>query len=306
MRTVHTHASLQDFLSTPELQAGGHAIRLPGCSLDLLYESCEASDMLVVSFAAAASDRSRLTLPYFSGVPLLRRHPVNKLFISDPVFQLCQHINIGWYAGVPGQFGCSEISAVIRLVQQACGAQRLLFLGGSGGGFAALLHAGLLPNALALVWNPQTDIFRYDPGHLQKFLALCARLDPTGDYSPPKARETLQAQGIVTEVATLLAREQNPARIIYVQEESDWHAARHLEPFLAALQHEPGSRGPVNERLYVVSGSHGKGHGPPSREFLDAAVECVLQRPFAAFHDTGAQVQRLCREYEALATDCNA
>lgn len=289
---------MHSFATSSQLTGGRHSIKLGSSSLVLEFEKNASSDVLLVSFAAAASDRSRITLPYFSGIPMLGPYQINKLFLSDPAFQLSQTINLGWYAGIPGEFACQELLTLISSVLKASQSQKLYFIGGSGGGFAALLYASFFPEALAFVWNPQTDIFNYDPGHLQNYLQLCAKHDPEGLYDLENARETLHRHGIHSSVIERYANQGTTTRVIYLQEESDWHVEKHLHPFLEALDLALDRRGHVRDNLYLVSSNINKVHGALPRELLTEASKIILHHPPDEFARAGELLKEVCRKYE--------
>lgn len=80
-------------------------------------------------------------------------------------------VPLGWYAGN------EEIpdlqTQLVRLLERIsdCTGARLLIIGGSGGGYAAIqLGLSLRCRTSVLVWNPQTAIADYVPKFVTQYL----------------------------------------------------------------------------------------------------------------------------------------
>src|SRR5699024_565358 len=67
-----------------------------------------------------------------------------------------------WYAGNQQQPDLqTSLIKIISKLADDLRTERLVFFGGSGGGFAAMFFSYHFPGSLALVFNPQTKIANY-------------------------------------------------------------------------------------------------------------------------------------------------
>src|SRR5699024_7320320 len=88
----------------------------------------------------------------------------------DPTLHLNDQLSLTWYTGWRG-LNLYEILADWTVTAAAAsGAHHIVFLGSSGGGFAALQVASIVPGSIAVPINPQTTIWRYQPGGSLSFV----------------------------------------------------------------------------------------------------------------------------------------
>jgi pimeloyl-ACP methyl ester carboxylesterase len=105
---------------------------------------------MLVAFAAM----SHLKPPPFHFFEATTGLPVKRLFLRDPA--------LIWYQrGVPG-FGASidEVAGSVRQIAGEQGAERLVTIGSSAGGYAALAFGVLLEADLVIAFSPQTMLDR--------------------------------------------------------------------------------------------------------------------------------------------------
>jgi len=114
----------------------------------------------------------------------------NRLAISDPSLALDSSFNLtlGWHAGSSAQPRLQYfIETVIRRIQEVTGISNLVFVGGSGGGFASLEMSRRFPGSVVVAMNPQTSIGKYLPFAVRRYLDLSwdgvAVLDEISKYS---------------------------------------------------------------------------------------------------------------------------
>jgi hypothetical protein len=112
------------------------------------------SPYLVVSFAGAI-DRRKYELPQFGGARLDEYVPASVVAIADPSRSRHANLTAAWYAGHEGFETQQILPGLIRRLAAACGAGRVIFLGGSVGGFAALYYSWHLPVSVVIVTNPK-------------------------------------------------------------------------------------------------------------------------------------------------------
>lgn len=150
-----TFESLDSFFESDpsSLESGIYQInhRLP---LMVRWENRSCSNT-VVTFTAAASNRLK-TLPVFSGVKATEGLPCNTLMFSDPSMLLDVETTIAWFAGNRYQPDLQE--DIARVIRSFSKDGKIILLGGSGGGYSALVQHSKLENATTLVFNPSTRI----------------------------------------------------------------------------------------------------------------------------------------------------
>jgi pimeloyl-ACP methyl ester carboxylesterase len=235
------------------------------------------SPVLVITFAGAI-DRRKYTLPQFGGARVDEYVSASVVGIADPSLARSPALTAAWYAGHEGFETQQILPGLIRRLVSACGAERVIFVGGSVGGFAALYYSWLLPGSIVIATNPQTDLDRYPLPHTDRYRRYCRRnLD----------RQTPLSSVITTSVVSCYT-ERFENTVIYIQNAADpLHVRDHLAPFLAAVDL------PDHERLLARLGYWGQaGHAqPPSREWLPW-LEAAVASPSSAAKD----IQRTRRE----------
>lgn len=195
------------------------------------------------------------------------------MLLADPCLHMSAALELAWYTGWRGVDLPRDMARWIGLSAEAIGAERIVLTGSSGGGFAALMLASLLPDSVAVLFNPQVDISLYEVDgphphsakraylrHVWPDLAEqldVERFDFRTDWAAPIAHRT----SAVARFAEL-----RETRILYVSNRNDTH---HHDVHLSALRDALGSD-PERFRTMVHDGPHG--HHPPSREVFDEAL----------------------------------
>ena len=238
------HGSPSAFKKAPGYGDGIHRISLGKSHLDILIRKRPGDSVLVVF--SGAVDRTDTTPPYFSGVGLSSLLPFSLMSISDPAFTVDENLRIGWYTGVRDEPIQTLIPEVIDTVLSRWKKRKAVLLGGSAGGFAALVTAPQLRHSSAtFAMNPQTNIENYHHKHsVNAWASVC------------KSGEHEQVIDLASYYKTI-ARQPT---ITYFQNSTDTHKDTHAEPFLTTLPHKP---------TYVL-GDWGEGHIPPPAEVLAA------------------------------------
>jgi pimeloyl-ACP methyl ester carboxylesterase len=173
----------------------------------------ESSTMLVI-FAAMGTRPP----PPFHFFQVTTGMPAKRLFARDP------H-RVWYHRGVPG-FGDSidEVATSLRGIVEEQGAERVIALGSSAGGFAALVFGTLLEADLVLCFAPQTVL---DPDWLADI----------GDRRWNRRLRALDALGgpdtryVDVREAIMRDRRADTAYEVHYPASHDWdvHHARHLE-----------------------------------------------------------------------------
>lgn len=198
-------------------------------------------------------------LPYLVGKGLSSGHSVSRLSISDPSLDFSAENTIGWFAGNISHPNLQDdIAALVTKVAEDYKASRIVFVGGSAGGFASLVLASYFPESIALVWNPQTDIFKYYRKFVDFYIDSCWQGQP----------ELLRRHS-VTSVVGHTRDEGGEPLVLYMQEPTDnHHVDSHMRPFLAAA--------PSPDNILVYNSHWGDGHVPPPKDLLHSVVDIAI------------------------------
>ncbi|GAB2892830.1 DUF6270 domain-containing protein [Neomicrococcus lactis] len=275
-------ASADAFDDASVIQNGIHRIGIGGGpSLDYLVSVSPETDEngpLLVFFNAAIANRDQKTPPFFSGKVLANRLNMDFLSISDPSTSLDDSLGLAWYTG--NQYGnvVGALEQSLKTIAHRFG-RRLLLIGGSGGGFAAIHLGGLLGElATVIAWNPQTDIFEYNADFVQRYLGIAfpEELGDSLDQSEWKveAKERLNRRGVQT---NLLSVSSKPMQAIIFQNSSDWHVAAHLAPLIESWGMENLGRGLYRTAPDVIAliANFGEGHAALPAELLIPAIHAL-------------------------------
>jgi hypothetical protein len=254
-------SSLSDFMAAWPWADGIHTVTLgSGPALDILIKGqpYSAGPVIPVFFNGAVSGRDSHLGPFFSGSGIAAKLGLGFIAFSDPSLNLDRTVGIGWYAGNRFSSVQDQISEILAAVAERSG-RELLLIGGSGGGFASLYYGGRLNSvASAIVWNPQTDIHRYNP----KFVDLY--------INQAWGSEPVTAQTAV--VGSL------PRRLFYTQNASDWHVSSHAQPYIQAGEFTPRGRGVFEstpDRVVCIA-DYGDGHAALPEAPLLTAIELMM------------------------------
>lgn len=225
-----------------------------------------------VFLTGAVSDRSDKSPPFFSGQKVGPTVSPSFISISDPLVDQNVDLSIGWYTGpVDGRFH-DTISALFDRVYALYGI-RPLFIGGSAGGFGSLSMARSNISSRALVWNPQTDIFRYSPKFVSDYLKSLYGQESVAFSDEATARKTLVSDN----VRYSLLDDNLPAEFIYLQNDTDWHVREHLLPLLQRYEIQRQSPGQFGtESQCIVTAAFGMGHAAPTHEVISSLTKAYL------------------------------
>ncbi|RZT94251.1 hypothetical protein EV681_2669 [Advenella incenata] len=217
--------------------------------------------------SASNSIRKGLRLPSFSGYNLLEQVDASYVCINDPSLYLSDKLNLAWYLGANDIHAQTVIVQVLKKIIDQLKPSRLIFVGGSGGGYAAMYYSSFFSESLALPWNPQTDIFKFIPDSVTTYLRHAWNFDG----SIEEGKDYLQ--GIIeTDLFSRYTKE-NPSSsnyLIYLQNASDHHHIdAHLKPFLSNLGISQPTEltrvgGDFSPRRHLKIMNTGSGHAAPS------------------------------------------
>lgn len=272
------HPSVDAFLSSGEIANGVHTILGGESPIDLLVRARRGRP-IVFSFHGNTPRSSALKLPVFTGLNVTGDLDVSLVALSDPTLHLDADLRLAWFAGSARLRLQAILPAILARIAQALEATRVMFFGGSGGGFAALHYAADFPDSLTVVWNPQTDLRRYNPSHVEEYGRAAF-----GWTNLSEARARLPE-----EVSSSLLRVYAPRRdnmILYLQNNSDGHVAGHMQPFLTGLGVDVSRLGvgqlistSATPSIWVHLASWGEGHASPPADFLSEVLRRFVDVP---------------------------
>lgn len=254
---VSEFASVSAFLNVSQVPAGVSTIQADGVPIDLLVHPA-ASETTIVFFHGAIEPH--FTLPVLSGLGISGGLEANRVFVSDPSLVLDDELMLSWYAGNMHQPDLQQtLTVVLKKVAVSLGSQRVVFFGGSGGGFAALYYASQFRNSLALVFNPQTDIAKYNPRAVSDFVTKAFNMD--ADEHDPLSQLPVE---VVSNLCDLYSRPKG-TQVAYMQNlNDDAHVRSHLGPFLEAMHPET--------EVLLFKERWNDGHSPPPKELLSRVL----------------------------------
>lgn len=257
---------------TQDKGAAQYRIDCGGKPLDALLVR-EESDTLIVSFHGALN-RSRFTLPRYERLKTISRYGTNALYVSDPTLWLDETLQLGWYTGWDEVDVQREIASIAVHAAKACGASKIIFSGSSGGGFAALQVSALVPESVAVVFNPSVYIHGYlvngeqgQHGTERKYLEVVRPEAIDGSLKDYDFDEdwTIGVGDSVSVLERYSKRLEN--YVLFCQTPTDWHYGQHYLPFLGAC-----AKGENLGNVRVFEYGDRVGHFPPHPHEFDAAL----------------------------------
>lgn len=234
-----------------------------GLTLDF-YSRLQRSDELVVTFHGAG-DLSKLNYPVFTRISSLSKKAPAMMSFADPTMLVDpeRKMMLSWYLGGPGWDPLPVIINVIRKALGKCGAKHVAFLGGSGGGFAALRASAMLPGSLAFVQDPQVTIAKYSTRVVQKYFDTV--------WKGWNAIELMDAFPERFDMARHYKVLQPQNYVYYAQNSTDRsHVLKHYDPFVEACGlsvGEPVLKG--RRRFFNLYEGTNSGHGKITPEEFD-------------------------------------
>lgn len=269
--------SLNDFSPIPGVGASRYRYRYEnGCNLDALLVN-KPSDTLVVSLHGALN-REQFTLPRFERLKSLVPYNFSSMYFADPALWLDDRLQLGWYTGWQGADVQSHIAEMITKTASTFNFDKIVLSGSSGGGFAALQIATLIPDSIALAFNPQTSIHGYlidgksnahgaertylEVVHPECIVDTIWNTDFGSDWTLKLSNEVSVLRNYSSNV---------PNQVIYCQTPNDWHYNQHYLPFLAAA-----ARGNNLGKITVHEYGDRHGHHPPTPDEYARALNLCL------------------------------
>lgn len=221
-------------------------------------------DVLTIYFHGA-TDRSRLSMPRFERMrsfSQLGLGPV--MFFSDPCLDLDSRMMLSWYVGNEEVDLHLAIARMIESYSRHKGLEKVLLVGNSGGGFAALQLGAYLEGTRVVSFNPQIQIDHYVP-----------RIAETAHWSL-FGRDTVSDDPVNAPRMDLIERYRRmdfDQDVVLIQNPGDdMHHQHHFLPFQKAFLKSSNA-----DRLTSHTPYLGPGHRvPPPQEYLEYVREAAL------------------------------
>lgn len=252
---LRQHSSLEALELLPRTSSVNEVEFADGVRLHFFAE-LDPSDTLYVAFhGAMRADRD--AYPRFERVNSLKKRSSTFLSFADPTWYLNPSMNLSWFLGGPNWDALDPIEYVVRRALDVTGATTVVFVGGSGGGFAALRIGVRFPGSLAYVQSPQTVVTRYLPSTVDLYFESV--------WNEPKL-EVVMREPHKFDLTGLYRANQGVNFVYYLQNLNDpAHVRDHYRPFkrVHGISEAQGTSRDAMKRLYL-SDSELLRHGPPT------------------------------------------
>lgn len=257
-------------LPTPEPGVFTYRLEVDGGPSLYAYAHLHPASVLRVHLHGAI--RPADTYPRFDRITTAGATGDAFVSFADPIHSLDREVLLGWFLGGNGWDPNDALARFVSDAAQACGADTVALIGGSGGGFAALRLGLALPRALVYCFNPQIVLPNYSAQVVGKYVE-------TGFGTDRVPAEVMADDPARFDMSLAYAQAERLPTVYYVQNLSDiGHVGRHYVPFKRALglRHDVAGVSPDGRvRLELVDMEHDGHHAPTVTEFraqLDAAL----------------------------------
>ncbi|MGU5579556.1 DUF6270 domain-containing protein [Aeromonas hydrophila] len=253
--------------------------------LDVYSSGLSTEKQILVCFNGAVSNRIEKKPPFFSGKNIQKEFNLPIISISDPTLSLDNSLPLAWYAGNHiDQELPIKISELLDALANKNDAELILF-GGSGGGFATLIQAGLIQAKFkCLVWNPQTDISKYSKRFVLKYISSAFPdyyLNNSDILNSNISQDDLKKalDECISFPSALNINRKNNQGTIYLQNHDDWHRYSHAKPFLESLGFTDfdNSAELILENTGVIYTYYGSGHIAPGRSDISYMLNLLIE-----------------------------
>lgn len=166
--------------------------------------------------------------------------------MADPSLALSEELTNGWFAGSRENPLQELLPDFFNQLRVGLNLDRIVFMGGSGGGFAALFYSWHVADSIAVASLPQTNIWNYYESLRSRYLTTCwpGLQESSGDGPTLDLRD--------------LYRTPSSNSIVYIQSTlDDHHLHGHMAPFLASLPNAMRGRVAVKTSYWGKTGHSG-------------------------------------------------
>lgn len=275
---LYRHDFYGFLLSEMIVEDGIHTIKLnDSVEIDLMVRGMKNTALyqnnFVCFFNGAISNRNYKTSPFFSGLGVFGDSLIPVISFSDPTIDLSSEISIGWYSGSRYFEKLQEIIAIIIKRYMSFTAGRPILIGGSGGGFAALSISYLLnEDTFSIVWNPQTNILKYEKEAVSKYARVAF------NSSVDEFEGSLVERNINYNLVNNI--QERKGKILFIQNRTDWHLQEHAIPFLLKNNVNLTNNNPRRwcGNIYYYFSNFGLGHVGPNKSLIKDIVFSIIEK----------------------------
>lgn len=242
----------------PGVKSANRTFAFEGIELITQYMPCKTDcDTLIVRFHGAIQ-RDKRSLPAFQANLKQMEGYAHQITICDPTMMARDGFSLGWYAGHDSMNLQQILRRFFTQIRTFLGIKRIIYLGSSGGGFAALHYSYFDDDSAAVVMVPQTRINHHIPGVIDKYISNCW-----------PGRSLDEVSNLVNLDMCQLYAKGHKNSVIYIQSSGDFlHNHRQMAPFVNAV-HGGGNR--ENKKFLLTSdfwGLHGHGGAVPHEAYI--------------------------------------
>lgn len=239
--------------------------------LHVLFQPGDGDTLIVVLHGAI--DREKYSPPRFEWLGTLGGRSEHILYVADPTLALAPDLQIGWYIGNAKGDVLDRVARLAARTRDALGAEQVLFVGGSAGGFASLMVSARTPDSRALAFNPQISVADYHARFARRLREVAfpehADLDEARRAHPRR----LSVLDAYPATATMTNR------ALIVQNIGDeFHRENHLGKLAAQLQMPVARALSTDGRMEFDLRSLSEGHDMPYRHILLRYLDLVITR----------------------------
>lgn len=212
----------------------------------------------------SATSRKESALPVFERRGLALLMPGNILCISDPTSHVSDDVTMGWYVGTHERDYTRLMAQLVDRVAKQLDIRmtNVVFYASSGGGFASLMCARLLPGANCIVVNPQIEIAKHGVEEHREQFGRAFSGDANFETVSQEHSERLSVLEAFPDAASL-------PPTVYVQNSKDTsHFKEHYEVFCEAYSAPKEGGIGAGGRVLTLVFDHEVGHGPEPRQLV--------------------------------------
>ncbi len=139
-----------------------------GLNIPITYKKGNSNALIVLFHGVIRRDVRKF--PCYEAFLPIDAHQIS---IADPALLENRKIVSSWYLGVEGKDQTDIISELVQGLNDLLACRRTIYLGGSAGGFAALLYSNLHDGSVAVAVSPQVKLQTYQNRYVEMFRTTC-------------------------------------------------------------------------------------------------------------------------------------
>ncbi|MGR2671851.1 hypothetical protein ACUXVT_11335 [Acinetobacter soli] len=222
------------------------------------------SNYILVGFHGLL-DRKKIILPAFFFRGVSNKVGISLISFSDPSLNFSENLSLSWYLGNDKNGNITEkIANLLDMIITKTG-KKLILAGGSGGGFAALNihnHMKLGDNAVTFVWNPQTNIIKYNLPIIKKYFKICVEDKENIDL------KYIEEELIKKNIPYKLKVRNDLQQLIFINGYDHAHLRKHVRPYIINQEKS-------KNKVYI--GDWGYGHIQPDQNTIVNVIKSISE-----------------------------